>query len=371
MHQHLIIMAIAANKEQNNVTKDLIHPEWGNDVVRNKDGTVKNPMEMTNVYCVFFLFIVCWIGAEINWKFTNQTLYNDHLKWRPCYIIQLNANVFSNVSIFLTNAISLFLFSSRGYEDFCHLYSPMTAWCYSSFLFNILLSLIEACVLIVAPLWHEKHLRKCVVIFWVIELNLALALIINWQFIGGWSPLRCAIQVDHAEFVRMVIIFLFICCVIFCAIDSVLMWRLNKPRRSSTDATEAVIGSETKEPSLNNSPTPAAVAVIIDPTAGAGVESGTMGAVTENRSDLEAAKSFLIAIIPLFTLSLPFLLVVAVLPTDSTSWLMPYFIPVMMNVYSVLTPSLNVFLNEDYTSLPDESPENSFDHNPDALLPLY
>lgn len=370
MHQHLIIMAIAANKEQNNVTKDLIHPEWGNDVVRNKDGTVKNPMEMTNVYCVFLLFIVCWIGAEINWKFTNQTLYNDHLKWKPCYIIQLNANVFSNVSIFLTNAIALFLFSSRGYDDFCHLYSPMTAWCYSSFLFNIFLSLIEAFILIVSPLWHEKHVRRCVVIFWVIELNLALALIINWQFIGGWSPLRCAIQVDHAEFVRTVIIILFTCCVIFCAIDSVLMWRLNKPRRSGTDAAEAV--SSEKEPSIN-SPPAAAVALVIDPTeaAGAGVGVGASPITLQNRSDLEAAKSFLIAVVPLFTLSLPFLLIVALMPADSTLWLMPYFIPVMMNVHSVVTPALNVFLNEDYTSLPDESPENSFDHNPDALLPLY
>ena len=398
----VLIMAIANSKdEQSNSTKDVYHHEWGNDVVRRPDGTLHPPIEMDNVYCVLLMFIVCWIGAEINLTFTGILFHHKQLRKKSCYVIQFNANFFSNMSIFATDSVALFLFSSRGYEDFCDLYPPLASWCHSSFLLNVLISLFEFFIQLALPRWHRNNLNRWIVLFSCIELNLALALFINWQFIGGWSPLRCALQVDHVALGRKVVIVLYSLCLFFCALDSFLIWKIFHPT-----PTQTADDVDTKEPTalpalpaaINNStvspPDPPPIAVIIDPLVavvgggGGGGAGGGGDQQEEERNDslsttasmttgtgaslqlqqqqrlaqLEGAKWFLISVIPIFIFSLAYLLLVLLLQVNNNqssssssdfTWLLFYLIPMMMNMHSIIHPTINVFCNEDFTSLPE------------------
>ena len=95
-------------------------PEWGNQVVRNKDKTVKHPMEI-NVYMAFILGTICCVSFALNFDIILRILCDTKMRLKPRYIVQLGI-AFSDLFVLFGIAIVIFHFSFGPNETVCNFY---------------------------------------------------------------------------------------------------------------------------------------------------------------------------------------------------------------------------------------------------------
>ena len=51
------------------------HPEWGDEVLRNNDDSVKHPMEI-NLFMAWLLGAICFVGLALNFEIIIRILYD-------------------------------------------------------------------------------------------------------------------------------------------------------------------------------------------------------------------------------------------------------------------------------------------------------
>ena len=397
------------------------HPEW-DDVLRTRNGTVKHPAMEINIHLVVDLCFIAWLGSPFNLKIVFRILGDKLLRRRPHYLIHL-FTIFSCFCILLNNffSVALFILRAKGkgveMSAFCHYYVITSGWSYVSLLFNIFLSLVDSFVAVLFPMWHHRKLTPRRVVLALVALNASIGLVLNWQFVTGASPLRCAIQVDQAETIRTTEFVLFVSCIVFYCIDYLIAWKVipaatplgarGGPRPGGAARTPPPPQQQQQQGGGGGDEIELLDVVVTDGGGGGGggedfvfihrpvanpaqpidpLKSVLSSATTFRRVELESVRIFLFVISPFFLLPLPFVIYaflyqlacphlkmmshlsdhqLVVSQQDSNngggavchdfSWLVPYFIPVLMSMYSLINPIMNLLLNNDFRS-PDYLP---------------
>ena len=217
-------------------------PDWL-DVVRNDDGSVKNPATEINIHVIVDLCFLAWIGSPFNLKIVFRILGDKLLRDTSRYIIQL-ATMIASLCVLLTNffSIALFIFRVKGrggvaeIEGFCHFYVVTAGWSYISLLFNICTSLLDSFTAVVFPMWHQRKLTPRRVVLSLLGLNAAIGLIVNHHFISGRVPLRCAIQLDHSHTQNTFGMTLYVLCVLLFGVDYFIVKKMLPSRRQRRTA---------------------------------------------------------------------------------------------------------------------------------------
>ena len=75
------------------------------DIVRNKDGTVKNPFEMVTTNLVIFKTIISSLGFLLNSEIVLRIVYDTNLMRKPRYILKLSTS-FSSMFTLFTNVVA-------------------------------------------------------------------------------------------------------------------------------------------------------------------------------------------------------------------------------------------------------------------------
>ena len=206
------------------------HPEWGDQVLRNRDDSVKHPMEI-NLFMAWLLGAICFVGLPLNFEIIIRILYDRTMQLKPRYIIQLGV-AFSDVFILSAIVIVVLHFCFGPNEMICHIFvSFFMGISYNCFLLNHFLSLIDCFVAIVFPLWHLVNVTPRRVVNGLIGLNLAMALAMEWPFVSGMLEVRCALQATHGIIIDGTSCVTFILCLVFCCIDFAITW-FHLPRSS-------------------------------------------------------------------------------------------------------------------------------------------
>ena len=340
--------------------------EWDDEVVKNMDGTVKNPFDMLSVYLVSFLVVLCCFGVPLNLEIILRIVYNKVLRPKPRYILQLSTT-FSSLFTLLTNAIEIAHFVFGPNDAICHIFMFIIGLSFGAYLFNFLLSLIDCFVAITFPLWHRQKVTPRPVIFWLIVLNVTLMLTMKWMYVGRVIPIRCAIQIVNVATVRLILFILFIFCTIFLCLDYVLTWR-KLPRSSipvpaPRNRISAVVPSELEAIEMDDLIGPSS-STNIRPSATHHQDAMTVHTSIRlvRRMESKATQTFFVDFIPLFLLPLPGLLFFFFYFTMCPSlygkevcndlvWLIPY-VGGLMSVHAVVNPILSLCLNKDFTNKP-------------------
>ena len=199
------------------------HPEWGDEVLRTNDDSVKHPMEI-NLFMACLLSVICFVGFPLNWEIIIRILYNKTMRLKPRYVIQL-AVAFSDVFILLAIVVIVAHFCLGPNELLCNIFvSFFMGIAYNCFLLNHFLSLLDCFVAIVFPLWHFTRVTARRVVNALIGLNLTLALAVEWPFISGTIQVRCALQPAHGIVINGTSAVLFTLCLVFCCVDFAITW---------------------------------------------------------------------------------------------------------------------------------------------------
>ena len=172
------------------------HLDWGR-VFRKKNGKVIGAVDLMSDNLAVVFGLLCAIGLPLNFELVFRILHNANVRSKSRFIIQLFISGSSCFTLFV-NLMRIVHFYWPN-DPLCRSIVAVINVSYVTFLFNILLSLIDVFVAIVFPLWHS---------------------------------LRCAVPIIHAINYRITVLVLFVSCVTLHIVDFVLVWR-KLPRSSS------------------------------------------------------------------------------------------------------------------------------------------
>jgi len=223
-----------------NVT--IEHPEWGENVLRDTNGKIVPPMSKSqNIYLVRFDIFNCIIGVILNlYVFIVILFINKHLRKNPKYVLLLNAIVCNYLTL-LTDAIEA-AYHYWPSDELCE--SSVSTFYIStlSLLFTNTLSLANQLVTITKPQWHRDNVTPRLVVAGSLILYFLLSLFINWVYVFGVEPVRCAFQAFHVGTIAVTWFVLFISS----AIIAIFIYLKTKPVSSEQDHDDAVSIDEKK-----------------------------------------------------------------------------------------------------------------------------
>ena len=327
----------------------LEHPEWG-DVVRKLDGSVQHPIEL-DIYFVIGLTIFVAFAFPPNVEIIFRILCNKNYRRKPRYIIKLFMT-FSSLFTLFTNYVQISHVTLR--ETSCRFFVAIFAVSYAMFLFNLLMMLIECFVWVKFPLWHAKNVTPRCVFHCLVGLNFIPIMALKWMFIGRKMRVVCAIQAIHELSILLTFVSLFIFLFFFLTLDFVVVWQL-LPQASETVPVSSINHNVAAE-EIEMDPLNVQVVVNVEQQN----NLNTSGNALLRRLEMEAIKSLLISLLPLFFLLLPPLLAfsfhLAMCRNKSNSfeicnqtWIYPYS-PVVMTIHALVSPILSLRYNKDFAS---------------------
>ena len=344
--------------------------KWS-DVVHNKDGSIRNPLVIDGIVFSVDSFC-CLLGLPLNFYMAKLILCDRRLRKKPRNIFLVDMIICNIFTLFTASLEILNFFWSN--ETVCKIYVSITGLSYVSFYFNLLLSLIDRFVAIKLPFWHRRKVTAKLAIFSLLIINLGLLLAVKWIYVGGIVPLRCEIQISHGLTFQGTLCVELVSCIIFHVINYV-QTRGNLPRPSRTipiSSTRQNRVSQRRE-------------MTTEEAGGAGADT-TVNVINErqtmtlsihmnsegiNRLENETTKTFLIGVIPILFLSLPWL-VFAIFyhichffygdMCSHFTWLIPYF-KALMSFHAVVHPLANICRNEELASPPPTQMEHVWHEN--------
>ena len=315
------------------------------DNLNSTNGTNSNPLEM-NVYNFSFHCVCCLIGLPLNFyiviRIIGQKLYE-----KPRNILLL-AMVICNILTLLMSIDDIVYFFYPN-ESLCRLFVTVIELPYILFFFNLLLSLIDRFVAMVKPMWHHQNVTVPLVIFWIVVLNAALALALNWVYISGMAELKCQIQTSHATTADSVLLVLCVSCIVFTIVDYVetrnLLPSSTAPsRQSSRHSTIAV-------PTISND---VDAVVEADHRHQMSVHMANEGI---SRLETEAMRTFISSVTglvllpcPLLAFTFSHLICMFLYPEgdqcDNIIWLAPYF-KELVTLHAIIHPLIVILRNKE------------------------
>ena len=185
--------------------------EWIDQVIRNPDGTVMSPTVVEIYFTVGYGLCCLLFGLPLNVhtaKRVARERNNFDNSSDEAFNNLLLARVFSALFTLFAMFIEMICgLSEDGADDdggdFCHLNVLLTGLPYLLFLLNLFFSLVECYTKVK---WFQPHV--------IAVLNLLLALVVNWIYVTGLAPLRCAYQKVQLVTLAALLFILFFSCVV-------------------------------------------------------------------------------------------------------------------------------------------------------------
>lgn len=179
----------SSNQSINNSWR-LDQNDW---VVRDANNHVASPMFLDG-FIVSFLFFCCLVGLPLNLLIVIKIVISPHLNCIPRNILQLSL-ILCNIFTLIVVVVELVYYYSPS-DEVCKVYVSIVDLPYLAFFLNLLLTMIDRHVAITDPLWHRENITVYGVSFWLVFLDMSLALGVNWVHIGA-GVVNCEIQLTR------------------------------------------------------------------------------------------------------------------------------------------------------------------------------
>jgi len=154
-------MMNVSNPTNSSLATYLDRPEWGEEIVRNQNRSVMQPLEI-NEPLAWILGIICLFVFPLNFEIIAKILYNKTMRLKSRYIVQL-AVACSGLSILFDIALIVLHYFYGPNETVCHFFiAILMGISYNCFLLNYFLSLIDCFVAITLPLWRLVNVTAAV-----------------------------------------------------------------------------------------------------------------------------------------------------------------------------------------------------------------
>ena len=222
------------NSSSNNNSSCWHRPDWGKDqVVRNShDGLVRRPINMNPGLFVIHC-LICPVGLVANIQTIFQIACSSGGSGSGNRGIFQLGTLISSIFILLEAILEMGYHLSpppggdgqycddwpSSQMSICLVHTFFSSIPYVLFFFNLLISLVDWFISrFIESIYH--HL-----IPWLLIVsNLSLGLSLNWVFISGQLPIRCAIQPTHASTVDLTLLTLYSACVIVFLIHCIFQY---------------------------------------------------------------------------------------------------------------------------------------------------
>ena len=177
-----------------------------------KKNRLTHPLAMYT--CTIAFHSICTLtGLPLNLRLAIGIALNKELYTKPRNIILLSRVLCNIFTLFM--AVDEIIYYYWPNESVCHFFISFYQLPYILFFLNLLLSLIDRYAAMAYPIWHHQTVTARFTLSWLLVLNAALALAVNWIYISGAAPLLCEIQLSHAITLDTTLFFLCISCIVF------------------------------------------------------------------------------------------------------------------------------------------------------------
>ena len=325
------------------------------DVVRNHDGTLRKAVNLN--YILFITHVLCCaLGFPANIQLIVKVICNPEINlMRPRHIFLLSISL-SSIFILIELAVEManyFSFHQSGGKHCinndvnCLIYESISGLPYVLFLFNLLASLIDCCVVLTGPGHYRnvsynnhsvviKDWTLWKVIIWLSVLNLTLALSVKWIFVSGFVPVLCVIRKTHVMTIYWTSFFLFVSCLVVYMIDlCIVMLPSTRLKRRYSWTVQSTASSSFHHQQQHRFTSTA----------------------DETLLQIKIIKSFLFSVAPVLLLFIPWLASSVVCYLDlpwflafkddcetnsSSTWLISYFRELIALMHGVVYPLINL-----------------------------
>ena len=334
-------------------------------VVRDANNHVASPLFLDG-FIVSFLFFCCLVGLPLNLFIAIKIVISPHLNCIPRNILQLSL-ILCNIFTLIVVVVELVYYYSPS-DEVCKVYVSIVDLPYLTFFLNLLLTMIDRHVAITDPLWHRENITVYGVSFWLVFLDISLALGVNWVHIGA-GVVHCEIQLTHSTTQALTLLILLVACIALRVTDYAKTRQL-LPRdngiipcpplllHQASDFIEMEAFIQPSHPPTASS-TPrvihaAAPASSTEPPTGLSVH---VTSETLARMEMQASKAFITGLTLLLLLPCPRLVFALAyllcLPffgnhqCNTTFWLGPYF-QQLISLHAVVHPIVFLWRNKEF-----------------------
>ena len=194
------------------------YSEWSDDLMRNADDSTLSPTVVEIHITVGYGLCCLLFGLPLNVHAANCVARERNLLENGSdepFNNLLMARIFS--AVFTLFAMVVEMISGLSTDDdgdqevddatlLCRFNVLLTGLPYLLYLFNLFLSLVHHC--------KPRNFHKLFQPHVIASLNLSLALAVNWLYVVGGAPLRCAYQKTHVATLAATLFLLYFPCVI-------------------------------------------------------------------------------------------------------------------------------------------------------------
>ena len=180
-----------------NVTGVDVYPQWIGSVITNEDGSIKDPMVKAENFFIFLFDIVnSSLTLPTNLYFGLVILCNSRLRNQPKYVMKfITTTVCSLFTVFTDGQEAIYFIWPS--EQLCKSSVFTFLWSGDILLLNILLALIEQFVAISKPKLYNEKVTPLLVAVLSALINFLFILFIDWVYVFGVEPIRCAYNKKH------------------------------------------------------------------------------------------------------------------------------------------------------------------------------
>lgn len=161
--EELITNNLSSN---NSAILSQFFPQLWLDVLREKNGSVKNPIEV-DAFIFTVDCICCLVGLPINILIAIKILLDERLYSKPRNVLLLDNILCNTFTLFSASVETVYFYWPQ--ESVCIVYSAIVGLSYVLFFLNLLLSLIDTYVVITNPFWHRRKVTLKVYILFTIN----------------------------------------------------------------------------------------------------------------------------------------------------------------------------------------------------------
>ena len=274
------------------INDTIEHPEWGDYVWRNKNGSITDPMQKAKNFYVFnFNLTIGSFALPLNLYVAFVILSDTKLRNDPKYVVKLIGALCSLITLLSDGQeIVYYLWPN---EELCHSSIFTLGWSNLIFIFNTFLALVDQFFAITKPKLYRQKVTPLIMAVWSVILNFLLILLLDFVYIFEVDEIHCAFNAIHAMTLLITWFLLFISS----AILTTLIYYKTRP----------VLPMTLNFNPTNNSPVADNQKTIPDSLL---IEA--VGEALHLMNEMEFGRQLITSLIPIFIL--PFLLVVLSVP---------------------------------------------------------
>ena len=219
---------------------------WYQQIYKNVDGSVFNPLDSNSPSLLVIKSVCCVIGLLASARAIYKTVVtcNEDGGWRPRHVL-LIATIVSCILSLLVHCLIPAVYFFFPSDDLCRLFVLVYCLPYISFLFNILLALIDRYVTVTRSTWHRNKFNDVRLYSVALPLlNLLLVVANDWPFIAQIISIDCEFNFLHGLGLVLSVLIITVLCTGFLIAVFVATWhQLPQAARAIPIPTVATIQS--------------------------------------------------------------------------------------------------------------------------------